>query len=83
MDEVAKKHALRLVPYGLYLAGARHADGRRTVSLLSWFSQVSFTPPLVVVGMHKESEALKGVKESGVLALNILGAHQKELLKPF
>ncbi|MHB8633424.1 MAG: flavin reductase family protein [Thermoplasmatota archaeon] len=83
MDEAAKKHALRLVPYGLYLAGSRHTDGHLTVSLVSWFTQVSFTPPLVAVGLHREGEALKGVKECGVLALNILGADQKALLRPF
>lgn len=83
MDSAAKKHALRLVPYGLYLAGSRHADGRRTVSLVSWFTQTSFDPPLVVLGLHKESEALKGVRETGVLALNILGATQGEVLKAF
>ncbi|MCA1819925.1 MAG: flavin reductase family protein [Thermoplasmatota archaeon] len=83
MDAAAKKHALRLVPYGLYLAGSRHADGRKTVSLVSWLTQTSFDPPLVVLGLHKESEALKGVKETGVLAVNILGATQGEVLKGF
>lgn len=83
MDLAAKKTALRLVPYGLYLAGARHADGRQTVSLVSWFTQTSFDPPLVVLGMHKDSEALKAVAETGVLALNLLGADQKDLVKSF
>lgn len=83
MDAAAKKHALRLVPYGLYLAGSRHADGHTAVSLVSWFTQTSFDPPLVVLGMHREGEAFKGVKETGVLALSILGAAQKDLVKPF
>jgi flavin reductase (DIM6/NTAB) family NADH-FMN oxidoreductase RutF len=83
VDAAAKKHALRLVPYGLYLAGTRHADGRRTVSLVSWFTQTSFEPPLVVLGLHRESEAFKGVKETGVLALNILGSTQKDVVKGF
>lgn len=83
MDPAAKKHALRLVPYGLYLAGSRHADGHTAVSLVSWFTQTSFDPPLVVLGMHKEGEAFKGVQETGVLALSLLGATQKDLVKPF
>lgn len=83
MDAAAKKHALRLVPYGLYLAGSRHADGHTAVSLVSWFTQTSFDPPLVVLGMHKEGEAYKGVKETGVLAVSLLGAAQKDLVKPF
>lgn len=83
MDLAAKKHALRLVPYGLYLAGSRHADGHTAVSLVSWFTQTSFEPCLVVLGMHREGEAFKGVKETGVLAVSLLGAGQKDLVKPF
>ncbi len=83
MDIAAKKHALRLVPYGLYLAGSRHADGHTAVSLVSWFTQSSFDPPLVVLGMHREGEAFKAVKETGVLAVSLLGATQKDLVKPF
>ncbi|HUR61536.1 MAG TPA: flavin reductase family protein [Candidatus Thermoplasmatota archaeon] len=83
MDTTAKKHALRLVPYGLYLAGARHADGHLSVSLVSWFTQTSFDPPLVVLGLHRESEAFKAVGETGVLALNLLGSTQKDLVKSF
>ncbi|MEK6985229.1 MAG: flavin reductase family protein [Candidatus Thermoplasmatota archaeon] len=83
MDIAAKKHALRLVPYGLYLAGSRRNDGATSVSLVSWFTQTSFDPPLVVLGMHREGEALKATQETGVLALNLLGATQKELVKPF
>lgn len=83
MDAAAKKHALRLVPYGLYLAGSKHADGHTAVSLVSWFTQTSFDPPLVVLGMHKDGEALKGAKETGVLAVSLLGAGQKDLVKPF
>lgn len=83
LDAAAKKHALRLVPYGLYLAGSRHADGHKAVSLVSWFTQTSFEPPLVALGMHREGEAFKGVQETGVLALNILGATQKDFVKPF
>lgn len=83
MDADAKKHALRLVPYGLYLAGSKHSDGHTAVSLVSWFTQTSFTPPLVVLGMHKEGEAFKGVQDTGVLAVNILGATQKDVVKAF
>jgi flavin reductase (DIM6/NTAB) family NADH-FMN oxidoreductase RutF len=83
VDPAAKKHALRLVPYGLYLAGSRHADGHTAVSLVSWFTQTSFDPPLVVLGMHREGEAFRGAKETGVLALSLLGAGQKDLVKPF
>jgi flavin reductase (DIM6/NTAB) family NADH-FMN oxidoreductase RutF len=83
MDAAAKKHALRLVPYGLYLAGSKHADGHTAVSLVSWFTQTSFDPPIVVLGLHKDGESLKGAVETGVLAVSVLGATQKDLVKGF
>ncbi len=83
MDAIAKKHALRLVPYGLYLAGTRTQDGTRQVSLVSWFTQTSFDPPLVVVGMHREGAAYTAVQETGFMTLNILGAEQQDILKGF
>lgn len=83
MDEAAKKHALRLVPYGLYLAGFRRADGSQGVNLVSWVTQTSFKPPRVVVGLHREGSAYEAVKETGVLAINVLGADDGETLKGF
>lgn len=83
MDAAAKKHALRLVPYGLYLAGTRREDGTKQVSLVSWFTQTSFDPCLVVVGMHREGAAFTAVQETGVMALNILGEDDAETLKGF
>lgn len=83
MDEKAKKHALRSVPYGLYLAGTRAKDGTQSVSLVSWFTQTSFAPPLVVVGMHKEGNAYQHVQETGMMVLNLLGAGDAETLKGF
>lgn len=83
MDADAKKHALRLVPYGLYLAGAKRADGARSINLVSWFTQVGFDPCRVVLGLHREGSAFAAAKETGVLSLNILGADQTEVLRAF
>ena len=83
MDAAAKKHALRLVPYGLYLAGFRRGDGSRGVNMVSWFTQTSFDPPRVVLGLHREGSAYEAVRETGVLALNVLGRDQGGLMKAF
>lgn len=83
MDAAAKKHALRLVPYGLYLMGTKRADGSAAVSLVSWFTQTSFDPPLVVLGVHREGHAFEALKETGVFSLSILGEGQKDVLKDF
>lgn len=83
MDADAKKHALRLVPYGLYLMGSKREDGSTLVSLVSWFTQTSFQPPLVALGCHKEGAAFEALQETGQFSLNILGSGQQEVLKGF
>ncbi len=83
MDAAAKKHALRLVPYGLYLAGFKRTDGSTGINLVSWFTQTSFDPPRVVLGLHREGSAYAAAKETGVLALNLLGADDKDTMKAF
>lgn len=83
MDEAAKKHALRLVPYGLYLAGAKQEDGTKSINMVSWFTQVSFDPCRVVLGLHREGSAFEAVQKNGVLSLNILGEGQGDVMKGF
>lgn len=83
MDAAAKKHALRLVPYGLYLAGAKQTDGTKSINLVSWFTQVSFEPCRVILGLHREGSAFAAAQETGVLSLNILGEGQGDIVKDF
>lgn len=82
MDEAAKKQALRMVPYGLYIGGARQGT-RVHAFLLSWFSQCSFKPPLVMMGLRKESHAHDMVLREGVFSVNILGSDQKPVAASF
>ena len=76
MDESAKKKALLMIPYGLFVLGARSGD-RQTVATINWVTQASFKPPLVVVGIKGDSGAHAMVKESGVFSLSMLATGQK------
>jgi len=78
MDEKAKKQALLMIPYGLYVLGASHG-GKSTVATVNWVTQTAFAPPLVVVGIKKDSGAHELVKESKKFALSMLGTGQKGL----
>ncbi len=82
MDEDAKKHTLRMVPYGLYLMGTKTEDSQQ-VSLVSWFTQTSFAPPLVALGCHREGAGFAALKENGVFSINVLGSGQQDVLKGF
>jgi flavin reductase (DIM6/NTAB) family NADH-FMN oxidoreductase RutF len=79
MDANAKKTALRMIPYGLYVLTAEGKDGRVAASTVNWVTQVAFQPPLVVVGVKADSGAHSIIKESRAFALNILGKNQKDV----
>lgn len=87
VDELARKKALRMVPYGLYLLGCRRAEVRNPNDLhayvVSWVTQTSFKPPMMVVGVGRSSHAHELISESRVFSLNFLGADQKDLAKRF
>ena len=77
MEAEAKKTALRMIPYGLYVLTAEAKDGKVAAATVNWVTQTAFQPPLVVVGVKADSGAHAIIKESKVFALNILGKDQK------
>lgn len=88
VDEAAKKQTLRMVPYALYLMGVRRKEVRDVATDLnafvaSWVTQVSFKPPMVVVGVKRDAHSNEMVKESRVFTLNVLGSDQKDLAQRF
>jgi len=83
MDPSAKKTALRMIPYGLYVLTSEAEDGRVAAATVNWVTQVSFEPPLVVVGVKADSGAHAIIKESGSFALNVLGKDQQGMAYTF
>ena len=74
MDANAKKTALRMIPYGLYVLTAADKSGSRVAAAtVNWVTQVAFEPPLVVVGVKTDSHAHPLIKETKAFALNVLG----------
>lgn len=78
MDEAAKKRTLRLFSYGLYAVTARDGDAMAAMTV-NWATQVSFAPPLIAVSMERESRTRALVTATGVFALCIFAADQREL----
>ncbi len=77
MDADAKKTALRMIPYGLYVLTARAGDGAIAAATVNWVTQTSFDPPLLAVGVKTDSGAYGIMDESGVFTLNMLGKGQQ------
>jgi flavin reductase (DIM6/NTAB) family NADH-FMN oxidoreductase RutF len=76
MDEDAKKTALRMIPYGIYVLTAEKGDavGAATVN---WVTQTAFAPPLIAVGVKTDSATYATIKDAGHFALNMLGKGQQ------
>src|SRR5579872_1440317 len=82
MNEEAKKKLLRMIPHALYVLSSR-ANGKTTVSTVSWVSQASFQPPLIMVALKKDSNTFEVVKKAQGFVLNFLGKDQKEIAQKF
>ena len=77
MDDDAKKTALRMIPYGIYVLTAEDEVGNIAAATVNWVTQTSFDPPLVVIGIKADSGAYEMVKKNGTFALNMLGKGQQ------
>ncbi len=82
LDEQAKKTMLRKIPHGLYICGVKDGDDVNGFTA-SWVTQASFQPPLIVSCVRQDSQSHAMIQASGVFALSILGAEQKELAQTF
>ncbi len=78
MDASAKKIALRMIPYGLYVLTSEAKDGRVSAATVNWVTQASFEPPLIAVGVKADSSAHGIIKESRSFALNVLTKGQQD-----
>ncbi len=76
MDETAKKTALRMIPYGIYVMTAEKGD-EIAAATVNWVTQTAFQPPLVAVGVKVDSGPYKVARDAGHFALNMLGKDQQ------
>lgn len=82
MDADVKKRVLRQITYGLYVASST-ADGQMSAGTVNWVSQASFGPPLVMMGVKKDSGLHETMKKSNSFVVNILSEGQKQLAEDF
>lgn len=82
MDEKARRGALLMIPYGLYVVGV--TDGAATTAFTANFlSQCSFNPPLVMLGVNREGRAHAVLERGKVFSVNLLASDQKEIAAAF
>jgi flavin reductase (DIM6/NTAB) family NADH-FMN oxidoreductase RutF len=82
MDPAIKKKALRMIPYGLFVATARDDSGP-AAGTINWISQSSFTPPLIMVAIKGDSALHRAVAASRRFIIHVVAKDQKELATAF
>ena len=82
MNEEAKKKILRYIPYGLYVVGVKNSDSHHAFTG-SFFSQCSFKPPRVMMGVREGTQSLDMLKESKVFSVNFVSKEDKKILEQF
>ncbi len=82
MDPKTKRTTLRLLTNGMYILTARSGEdfGASTVT---WVSQASFKPPLIMAAVRQDSNVLRCMKQTRVAALHILDRNQKAIAQRF
>jgi flavin reductase (DIM6/NTAB) family NADH-FMN oxidoreductase RutF len=82
MDPSVRKRTLRLLSNGMYVMTSSSGE-QHGAATLTWISQASFTPPLVMAAIRPTSNVFKCLAESHVAAIHILGADQQEMAQRF
>lgn len=82
MDAANRKKTLRLLSNGVYIITARDGDqfGAATVS---WLSQASFDPPLLMAALRTNSNVFKCLTKSGSVAVHVVDLHQQDVAQRF
>ena len=82
MDAQAKKTILRKMPHGVYIVGVRNGAEVNAFTG-TWLTQVSITPPLVALGVKKDTHSFSMIKAGRVFSVNFLRKDQKAVAEHF
>ncbi len=69
---------LELLPYGVHVA-ATGGEGTVTAIILTWLSQVSFEPPLIMISLETGGDFVKQVEHAGVFSVSLLRSEDKDI----
>lgn len=82
MEHGIRKKVLRKITYGVYILAVK-LDDKYSAATITWVSQASFEPPLLMIGLKKLSNSYKFVIDSKKFSINILNDSQKNMAASF
>ncbi|MFZ3215861.1 MAG: flavin reductase family protein [Candidatus Acidiferrales bacterium] len=82
MDPKTRQKVLRLLTNGMYILTSR--SGKRFgAATITWVSQASFKPPLLMIALRKDGSAFQCVVESRAAVLHVLDNSQQGIAQKF
>ncbi len=82
VDATVKRKTLRMLSNGVYVLTSR-SENRYGAATVTWVSQASFKPPLIMAAVRKESNVFRCLEESRIAVLHIVGDRQQEIARRF
>lgn len=82
MDPKTKQKALRLITNGMYVLTSRSGD-KYGAATVTWVSQASFKPPLLMAALRKDGSVFQCLAESKTAVLHVLASNQKDIAQKF
>ncbi len=82
MDPQARKRTLRMLSNGMYVIASCSGD-RYGAATVTWVSQASFKPPLIMAAVRPDSNVFECLRESRVAVIHILGCDQQDMAQRF
>jgi flavin reductase (DIM6/NTAB) family NADH-FMN oxidoreductase RutF len=82
MDPRERRRTLRMLSNGMYVVTARSGD-RFGAATVTWVSQASFKPPLIMAAIRPDSNVFRCLRKSRMAAIHILGGEQADLAQRF
>lgn len=83
MDPKTKQKTLRLLTNGMYVLTSKGCDDQLGAATITWVSQASFKPPLLMVAIRKDSGVFHCLRESRVAVLHVLASDQRDIAQKF
>lgn len=75
--------ALRMLTYGCYIVSAAKADDGPHASTVSWVSQASFDPPLIMAAVQSGGPLAEAIEMSEQFAVNVVADTQVDLAEQY
>lgn len=82
MDARVRQKTLRLLSNGVYVLTSR-SENRYGAATVSWVSQASFKPPLIMAAVRRKSNVFACLTASRSAVLHIVGDRQHEIARRF